>query len=162
MGPLTPSEPFFVFPEYHRCSAGNRTRTIRWSPLPHLPLLGDGSHVQCHDSKNPLWWNGYSVVRPDHQPVHYLSVSEWAEHNRNKRLLQTCYTLKKQKRKNSPSLGTNAPGQLNSHHLASYSTNKLKKKKKKNIEKKKKVKTTYFVSPDLNSTCMEKNSPCRK
>lgn len=38
-------------------------------------------------------------VRPHHQPVQYLSVSEWAEHNRNKRLLQTCYKMKKKQNK---------------------------------------------------------------
>lgn len=74
-------------------------------------------------------------VRPHHQPVRYLSVSECAEHNRNKRLLQTCYTLKKQNKSNQQrknSLGTKAPGQLNCHRLASYSTKK-KEEGKDNI-----------------------------
>lgn len=138
MGPLTPREPFLVFPEYHRCSAGNRTWTIRWSLPPPRQVM---DHTFNVTTQKTLFGEMATVLWDliTNQSV-TCQVSEWAEHNRNKRLLQTCYTLKKKqkKRKNSPSLGTNAPGQLNSHHLASYSTNKLqkKKKKKKNIEKK--------------------------
>lgn len=108
---------------------------------PQFSLLGDGSHVQYHDL-NPLWWNGCSVVRPHHQSITCQFQKELNELNLNKKKKKKDYcqlfTHKKIELKNSPSLGMNAPDQLNSFHRTSYTTYsellKTQNIKKENLE----------------------------
>lgn len=111
------------------------------SEVPHLSLLGDGSHVQCQDL-NPLWWNGYSAVKPHHQSITCQFQNEIQlnlnDGKKKKKLLPTL-THKKIKLKNLPSLGMNAPDQLNKLFPAHLIYHILRTFKNTNIKKKENI-----------------------
>lgn len=104
---MTPREPF---PEYRCCSAGNRTWTIR---SPHFSLLGDDHTF------NVMTWTLFGematvlwdlITSP--LPVSFRMSFNLIWINKKKDYCQLL-THKKIKLKNSPSLGMNAPDQLN-------------------------------------------------